>query len=514
MQVVAFKQDDHGVTVLLGDPTTGDVLTKLRGDLLVGADGVRSAVRSVLFSEAKPRHSGLSMFRGVVVAPRFLDGATKAVAGTSQHKLSVYPIEELPPDSLDGAACSKQLINVLATLPSQPEDLNNDLSYSSDGCSPQAILERLDSGPGGALQLPYLDHKTLLNSVPQLFLWPLVDRDPLESYARGRVVLLGDAAHPMYPVGSAGASSAIVDAHELAKALAKHRVHESASKAEVEAALKEYSNLRQPLMGELQANCRAMLPEQVLDAVASELPRDAEKVPEKYGKQLASNLKQVQQVASVDAAFAKQRLLQESNGIKNTSSGAVTVPLGLNKSILRRFSPLERLLLHNKGNLQSVVSAYFNADVKVVTRYSEPRRLSGIQGAVVPNVFDREVHLCIGVRRFAICRSTVEVQDPELGKEVAANKDGIENLLARLGLAPTVELMGAGKAVIQGIQTVTRQHRMRCSGIVVTQRTFYDLEALENETGAGVAGGEDIHYGVVHMDVHQPRHSESLGELA
>jgi 2-polyprenyl-6-methoxyphenol hydroxylase-like FAD-dependent oxidoreductase len=104
----------------------------------------------------------------------------------------------------------------------------------------------------------------LIQKTGEIFEYPMCDRDPLPWWTQGRVTLLGDAAHPMYPVGSNGASQAILDARCLCDLLGKHPVPE---------ALATYEAERLPATAAVVRSNRIGGPERVVDLVASRAPQ-------------------------------------------------------------------------------------------------------------------------------------------------------------------------------------------------------------------------------------------------
>ncbi len=113
-------------------------------------------------------------------------------------------------------------------------------------------------------EMPYVDAQALIVETPEFWEYPMCDRDPLPRWSHGRVTLLGDAAHPMYPVGSNGASQAILDARCLADRLrtAEHPLH----------ALWEYEQERLPITAQIVRMNRKGGPEGVIDAVEERAP--------------------------------------------------------------------------------------------------------------------------------------------------------------------------------------------------------------------------------------------------
>jgi 5-methylphenazine-1-carboxylate 1-monooxygenase len=203
------EQHDHEVTAVFRDPSTGASLAGTTSEVVVGCDGVHSAIRRQFHpTETTPRYSGVVMWRGTTVAPPFLTGASMVRAGwLSTGKMVIYPIR----DNVDAAG--NQLINWVAEL-ERPYD--GDRDWDRHG-------ELADFLPAFAdWHFDWLDVPQLLASSDTILEYPMVDQDPLVRWTFGRTTLLGDAAHPMVPRGSNGAGQAILDARRLRVALAEH----------------------------------------------------------------------------------------------------------------------------------------------------------------------------------------------------------------------------------------------------------------------------------------------------
>jgi 2-polyprenyl-6-methoxyphenol hydroxylase-like FAD-dependent oxidoreductase len=219
------------------------------GDVLIGCDGIRSALRRQLYPQpgADPLiYSGITMWRGVTRQQPFLSGATMAYAGwLSTGKVIAYPIT--PPDPHDGT----QLINWLCEFYVPPRDASGDWSRAG---RPADFLWACKE-----MTFDWLDIPGLVQAADYIYEYPMVDRNPLPRWSHGRLTLLGDAAHPMYPRGSNGAGQAIVDARALADALAASQ--------DGPQALQHYDEVRRPATGKVVIANRMIPPDAILRAV-------------------------------------------------------------------------------------------------------------------------------------------------------------------------------------------------------------------------------------------------------
>lgn len=216
------------------------------GSCVIGCDGFHSQVRKILFpEEGPPAYQGINMWRGTTRMKPFLDGATMATVGWLEcGKLVVYPIR----GQLD--ADGRQLINWVAEIQS-PRNVMADWSLGGrlEDFYPTFAGWRFD----------WLDCAELLKNAEQVLEYPMADRDPLPYWTRGRVTLLGDAAHPMYPRGSNGAGQAVLDARSLAGCLARD--------ADPQKALKQYEANRLQAANELVLRNRSDPPDAILREV-------------------------------------------------------------------------------------------------------------------------------------------------------------------------------------------------------------------------------------------------------
>lgn len=246
-RLVSFAQDEGGVTATFAAPD-GTVAETARGDVLIGADGIHSVVRRTLFpDEGGPVWNGLVLWRGARDWPSFLTGRSMVIAGALASKMVVYPIAQ-------GEAPGTMLTNwaVIGRFPpdAPPPEREN---WSRPG----RLWDLLPNCAG--ITIPQVDLHALIRATPAFWEYPLTDREPLPRWSHGRVTLLGDAAHPMYPVGSNGAAQAILDARCLVDALVvgDHPMQ----------ALAAYEAERLPKTAEIVRANREGGPEGVIDAV-------------------------------------------------------------------------------------------------------------------------------------------------------------------------------------------------------------------------------------------------------
>ncbi len=225
----------------------------LTGDALIGADGIHSTLRAKLHPDDPGiRWNGIQMWRGAVDWPAFDDGDSMVIAGDAVAKLVLYPIG---PGASENTRLTNWVIYARVAEPDAPPPARE--SWSRLGR--YDAFRHLAEG----LHLGFIDVSQLIQSTAEIFEYPMCDRDPLPWWTQGRVTLLGDAAHPMYPVGSNGASQAILDARCLADLLATHPVP---------GALAAYEANRLAATAAVVASNRVGGPERVIDLIASRAP--------------------------------------------------------------------------------------------------------------------------------------------------------------------------------------------------------------------------------------------------
>ncbi|MDR7296952.1 2-polyprenyl-6-methoxyphenol hydroxylase-like FAD-dependent oxidoreductase [Pelomonas aquatica] len=225
-------------------------------DLIVGADGIHSALRRRLApDEGAPCWRGVMMWRGTSWAPPFLDGRTMVQAGHSQAKFVVYPIGAPRADGL-------QLINWIADRRVREPTPGLTAPDRADWSRAGRIEDLLPTF--GRWRFDWLDVPGLITRAEQMLEWPMVDRDPLPRWRLGPTTLLGDAAHPMVPIGSNGATQAVMDAQALADALSHHD--------DLDTALAAYEDERRPLCARIVAMNRQEGLDAILDRVEALAP--------------------------------------------------------------------------------------------------------------------------------------------------------------------------------------------------------------------------------------------------
>jgi 2-polyprenyl-6-methoxyphenol hydroxylase-like FAD-dependent oxidoreductase len=210
-----FSQDDREVFLQFRERP------HLKGAAAVACDGIHSVIRKQLYpNEGEPRYSGVNMWRGVTRWKPVLNGSTMIRAGWLKGgKLVHYPIRH----NVD--AEGRQLVNWLWEIETP--------SYKRWDWNRQAKVEDFIADVED-WKFDWLDVPAFFRAAEVVLEYPMVDKDPLPAWTFGRVTLLGDAAHPMYPRGSNGAGQAILDARALAECL----------QGDVLAALKAYEKQR------------------------------------------------------------------------------------------------------------------------------------------------------------------------------------------------------------------------------------------------------------------------------
>jgi salicylate hydroxylase len=220
--------------------------SEFEADLIVGSDGVRSVVRNQLFGQEEPSFTGHMCYRAVVPfpdrRPDFVSPDASFWMGPKGHVVTYYV--------RSGAA-----VNIVA--------VNETANWVEESWStPSSREELLEAFKGWHPNLIKLFERT-----DSVFKWGLFDRDPMKNWSKGRITLLGDAAHPMLPFLSQGAAMALEDGYVLGAALAGHG-------QDIASALRDYEAERLPRTSRVQLEARERGKTYHLPTPLAQLKRD------------------------------------------------------------------------------------------------------------------------------------------------------------------------------------------------------------------------------------------------
>jgi salicylate hydroxylase len=217
-----FAQDDHSARVSFANGAV------VESKLVIAADGIHSELMQNVVPPSRPVFSGSVAYRGVIaheLVPHWPTDAWQMWLGKGRHFLT-FPLR------------AGKLVNYVGFVPADEEMKE---SWSAPG-DPE-ILRREFSGWDPRIT-------SLLREVRTTFRWALYDREPLPIWSRGRLTLLGDAAHPMLPHLGQGANQSIEDGMALATILARTRLEAGP------AALRAYERLRRERVAQVQRGAR------------------------------------------------------------------------------------------------------------------------------------------------------------------------------------------------------------------------------------------------------------------
>ncbi|MCX7297307.1 MAG: flavin-dependent oxidoreductase [Hyphomicrobiales bacterium] len=211
-RVTGYRKISNGSVTALIEHADG-VTSEMTGPLLIGADGIHSAVRAQMHPAQPPIHwGGAIMWRGTTQAKPIRTGASFVGLGTHRQRMVFYPISQ--PDPKTGLST----INWIAEV-----TLDNSDGWKQRGWFREVGVEdfvhHFDNWVWDWLDVP-----AFIKQADGAFENPMIDRDPVPTWCDGPVALMGDAAHAMYPTGSNGASQAIVDARVLGACMIAHGV--------------------------------------------------------------------------------------------------------------------------------------------------------------------------------------------------------------------------------------------------------------------------------------------------
>lgn len=274
-------EDNAEVSVRYRDRDSG-IEQYLHADLIIGSDGIRSAVRPVVVpTDAGPRAVSQIVWRGMAWIPSFMDGRTMVIAGNEDHKVVFYPIAD------EGG---QALVNWAAA---GPLDTDDDAEHGNWNLpvEPRSFAPHFEGW-----HVRGVDVAELIYASGTGFAYPMVDLDPLDRWVQGSIVIIGDAAHAMYPVGSNGATQSIIDGASLAFHLGRSR--------SVETGLAAFERERLPRCRSIQKSNRRRGPEIVIDLAASRVPRQYTTVVEAFAPG---------ELEAIAARYARTTALDEAN---------------------------------------------------------------------------------------------------------------------------------------------------------------------------------------------------------
>lgn len=255
-KLIGFRSHADYVDVDFVNVSTKELHSE-RAKVLIGADGIKSTVRKLLYpDEGRPLWRGITIYRGVTETEHmYLNGRTMILMGNPNDvELVIYPVGK----NLINWACAVRVSQEKTQLSPESPDWTNTGRLED-------LLPRIAD-----MKLDFLDIGKLVRSAMVLHEFPMTDREPLSQWTHGRVTLLGDAAHPMYPAGSNGASQTVLDARCLLLAFREHGVTPEG--------LQAYDDLRRPTANKVVLAARQYGPEEILKIVDERAPTGFEKL--------------------------------------------------------------------------------------------------------------------------------------------------------------------------------------------------------------------------------------------
>jgi 5-methylphenazine-1-carboxylate 1-monooxygenase len=265
----------------------GATIAEDEADVLVGADGIHSAVRRQFYpNEGEPNFAGQILWRAAVETTPFLGGATMIIAGHFHRRIVGYPIA---PGAKPGSLLTNWIAQMSVDTKAPPrEDWNRKVDK-------KRFLDAFRDW-----RFDWLDFPKLVEETAEIFEFPLVDRHPVERWSFGRVTLIGDAAHPMQPTGSQAGSQAIVDARLLTAALLAER--------DPVAALAAYDRGRRPVMNDITLRNRNFGPEAAMQLAEERAPNGFKHIEDVIPRaELEHISRSFQQAAGLDPAGLNAR---------------------------------------------------------------------------------------------------------------------------------------------------------------------------------------------------------------
>lgn len=241
---VGVSQDEQGATLQFVDADKAP-RPPVRAGIVVACDGIHSALRRQLYPDEQLAFAGINTWRGVTRHKPILSGKSYLRIGSIESgKMVIYPIVDAVDDS------GHQLINWMA-------EIRRDQHAMNDWNQPGRVGDFIDIFKDW--RFDWLDVPALIGGADRILEYPMVDKDPVPRWTFGRVTLMGDAAHPMYPRGSNGSAQALIDGRVLAEHLAA--IRSAAGGDDLRPALPAYEALRRPATDRVVQTNRTVPPD-------------------------------------------------------------------------------------------------------------------------------------------------------------------------------------------------------------------------------------------------------------
>src|ERR1700722_1754983 len=222
-KLVGLEQNSGQVTLAFADGT------RAHADAVVGADGVHSVVRDIIFGPDTPIHKGRIAYRAIfpsaLLNGRDIGPSRTKWWGIDRHIVIYY------------TTATRSELYFVTSVP-EPADWMRRESWSAKGAVKE-LRKAYEGFPS--------DVRAVLEACPDCHKWAILEREPLSRWSDGRVALLGDASHPMTPYMAQGAATAIEDAAVLARCL------KALNNEDVEGSFRLYEANRKPRTSRIQA---------------------------------------------------------------------------------------------------------------------------------------------------------------------------------------------------------------------------------------------------------------------
>ncbi len=247
-----FVSTDTGVTAHFVNKETSEDHGSVEADVMLGCDGIHSVVRRHYYPhEGMPVWNGVTLWRSTSRTGKHLGGRSMLWAGHARQKFVGYPIAY-------DEATGQTTLNWICELKRDEHDIPAKEDWNKGG-------ERAEFLPPFAdWQWPGVDVPQIVETSDKIYEYPMVDRDPLPRWTFGRATLVGDAAHPMYPIGSNGATQGVIDARAISYHLA--------TAPSIDAALAAYEAERRPATTRIVEMNRANGPDEVMELAEQRAP--------------------------------------------------------------------------------------------------------------------------------------------------------------------------------------------------------------------------------------------------